>query len=309
MFFTAAVKNFFKKFVKSLHEMKKFVAVFCEICYTSTRKTLIAEDTFTKRTRIEEIALLIEKNGKMSLEELAKQFPDVSDMTLRRDLLELEKENKVIRVRGGAMSVLEVQKRSGEAYAQKSTINTDAKKVIAKKAVALIDDGVSLFLDGGTTALALAKEKGLFTLFNPAPAKEAARVCVKYADLITPNETELRILSGKEGIEEGCAELLNMGAGAVLATLGKDGSFCYGKTGAEKITIVDAGKAVDTTAAGDTYCGALAVKLAEGASVAEAARFASLCSGITVTRRGAQVSIPTRAEAEEMRKTLSRRGI
>ena len=158
MFFTAAVKNFFKKFVKSLHEMKKFVAVFCEICYTSTRKTLIAEDTFTKRTRIEEIALLIEKNGKMSLEELAKQFPDVSDMTLRRDLLELEKENKVIRVRGGAMSVLEVQKRSGEAYAQKSTINTDAKKVIAKKAVALIDDGVSLFLDGGTTALALAKE-------------------------------------------------------------------------------------------------------------------------------------------------------
>ena len=101
---------------------------------------------------------MIEKNGKMSLEELAVQFPDVSDMTLRRDLLELEKENKVIRVRGGAMSVLEVQKRSGEAYAQKSTINTDAKKVIAKKAVSLIDEGSSLFLDGGTTALYLAKE-------------------------------------------------------------------------------------------------------------------------------------------------------
>ena len=116
------------------------------------------EETFTKRTRIEEIALLIEKNGKMSLDELAKQFPDVSDMTLRRDLLELEKENKVIRIRGGAMSVLEVQKRSGEAYAQKSTINTDAKKVIAKKAVSLIDEGVSMFLDGGTTALQLAKE-------------------------------------------------------------------------------------------------------------------------------------------------------
>ena len=71
----------------------------------------------------------------MTLEELGEQFPDVSDMTLRRDLMELELQNKVIRVRGGAMSVLEVQKRSGEAYAQKSTINTDAKKVIAKKAV------------------------------------------------------------------------------------------------------------------------------------------------------------------------------
>ncbi len=137
--------------------MKIFVAFVCEICYTvCTNKK--REGTLTKRTRIEEIALLIEKNGKMSLEELGKQFPDVSDMTLRRDLLELEKENKVIRVRGGAMSVLEVQKRSGEAYAQKSTINTDAKKVIAKKASSLIDDGVSLFLDGGTTALALAKE-------------------------------------------------------------------------------------------------------------------------------------------------------
>ena len=94
----------------------------------------------------------------MSLEELAEQFPDVSDMTLRRDLLQLEKENKVIRVRGGAMSVLEVQKRSGEAYAQKTTINTDAKKAIAKKTAALIDEGVSLFLDGGTTAMYLAKE-------------------------------------------------------------------------------------------------------------------------------------------------------
>ena len=106
------------------------------------------EEKITKRTRIEEIALLIEKNGKMSLEELSEQFPEVSDMTLRRDLLELEKENKVIRVRGGAMSVLEVQKRSNEAYAQKSTINTDAKKVIAKKAVSLVDEGVSMFLSG-----------------------------------------------------------------------------------------------------------------------------------------------------------------
>ena len=72
-------------------------------------------DILTKRTRIEEIARTLEKNGKMSLEELGAQFPDVSDMTLRRDLLQLEQERRVIRVRGGAMSVLEVQKRSGEA--------------------------------------------------------------------------------------------------------------------------------------------------------------------------------------------------
>lgn len=116
------------------------------------------EGISTKQTRIEKIALLIEKNGKMSLDELSEQFPDVSDMTLRRDLTELEKENRIIRIRGGAMSVLEVQKRSGEVYAQKTTLNTDAKKIIAQKTVALIDEGISFFIDGGTTAMYLAKE-------------------------------------------------------------------------------------------------------------------------------------------------------
>lgn len=88
-----------------------------------------------KRKRIDEIALLVEKNGKMTLRELSAHFPNMSDMTLRRDLAQLEKENKIIRIRGGAMSVLEVQKRSGEAYTHKSTLNTDAKKAIAKKTV------------------------------------------------------------------------------------------------------------------------------------------------------------------------------
>jgi len=111
-----------------------------------------------KHSRTEEIAVLIEKNGKLTLRELSKIFPNVSDMTIRRDLMQLEKENRIIRIRGGAMSVMEVQKRSGEAYAQKSTLNTDAKKTIAKKTVSLIDEGVSLFLDGGTTSMYLAKE-------------------------------------------------------------------------------------------------------------------------------------------------------
>lgn len=159
-------------------------------------------------------------------------------------------------------------------------------------------------LPAAEAALRLAKARGLFTILNPAPAAEAACGCIKYVDLITPNETELAILSKKTGIEEGCRRLLEMGAGTVLATLGKDGSLCYGRDAAEKIAAVDAGKVVDTTAAGDTFCGALAVKLAEGRSVAEAARFASLCAGITVTRRGAQVSIPTRAEAEARARSL-----
>lgn len=111
-----------------------------------------------KQERIEEIAELIDKRGKLTLEQLLEAFPDISQMTLRRDLYQLESENRVIRIRGGAMSVKEVQKISGEEYTKKTTMNTDAKIVIAQKAAALIDEGASVFLDGGTTAMYLAKE-------------------------------------------------------------------------------------------------------------------------------------------------------
>ncbi len=111
-----------------------------------------------KRERIEEIAEILDKRGKMTLQQLEEVFPNVSQMTLRRDLFQLEEDGRIIRIRGGAMSVKEVQKVSGEAYTKKTTINTDAKIVIAQKAAALIDEGTCVFLDGGTTAMYLAKE-------------------------------------------------------------------------------------------------------------------------------------------------------
>ena len=111
-----------------------------------------------KRERIDKIASLIDKRGKLSLKQLTEYFPKVSQMTLRRDLFQLEEEGKVIRVRGGAMSVRDVQKTSGEPYTKKATIHTDEKIEIAQKAAALIDENASIFLDAGTTALYLAKE-------------------------------------------------------------------------------------------------------------------------------------------------------
>ena len=111
-----------------------------------------------KKARIVEIAELIDKRGKLSLAQLGEHFPNVSQMTLRRDLLTLEEDGKIIRVRGGAMSVKDVQKTSGEPYVKKTAIHTDEKIVIAEKAAALVDEGVSIFLDAGSTALYLAKE-------------------------------------------------------------------------------------------------------------------------------------------------------
>ena len=111
-----------------------------------------------KRDRITQIAALIDKRGKMSLKQLGEYFPQASQMTLRRDLLLLEQEGRVIRIRGGAMSVKDVQKTSGVPYTQKTTIHTDEKIQIAQKAASLIETGASFFLDAGTTALYLAKE-------------------------------------------------------------------------------------------------------------------------------------------------------
>ncbi len=111
-----------------------------------------------KRDRIAEIAELLDKRGKLSLKQLGDAFPNVSQMTLRRDLFQLEQDGKIIRVRGGAMSVHEVEKTSGSPYTKKTTMHTDEKIVIAQKAAGLIDEGAALFIDGGTTALYLAKE-------------------------------------------------------------------------------------------------------------------------------------------------------
>lgn len=111
-----------------------------------------------KNERIEEIANLLDQRGKLSLRELNTFFPNVSEMTLRRDLLYLEKKDRVVRIRGGAMSVNEIKKVSGEKYVQKTVIHTDEKREIAQKVVSLIEEDSCIFLDGGTTAMYFAKE-------------------------------------------------------------------------------------------------------------------------------------------------------
>ena len=111
-----------------------------------------------KRERIEELSELINKRGKLTLEQLEEYFPRVSQMTLRRDLFQLEEEGKIIRIRGGALSVKDVQKTSGEPYVKKTALHTDEKIAIAQKAAMLVDEGTSIFIDGGTTALYFAKE-------------------------------------------------------------------------------------------------------------------------------------------------------
>ena len=140
-------------------------------------------------------------------------------------------------------------------------------------------------------ALMRAKEKGMRVILNPAPANVDIKKYLPYVDIITPNETELEILGGKEA-------LLDLGIETVVTTLGADGYEIATAAHAEKYPCIKV-KAVDTTAAGDTASGGLAVKLASGKTVEEAMAFGSLAASIACTKRGAQMSVPSLKEVSE----------
>ena len=136
-----------------------------------------------------------------------------------------------------------------------------------------------------------AYEKHMLVVVNPAPIKHLKEEYYQYIDYLVPNEHELEALSGKTDILLGAKELLSRGAKNVLVTLGEKGSTLINK---EQYIKVEPHKvnAVDTTAAGDSYLGALVTKLSEGKEIKEAMEFASLCSSRTVTKKGAIVSLP-----------------
>ena len=107
--------------------------------------------------RREMINTYIQQKGEAKLNELEEVFPDVSSMTIRRDLAYLEDKGEIIRVRGGAKSIHSISGMKEEVYSLRAAENIEAKVKIAKKAVGLIESGRSIFLDSGTTVMCLAK--------------------------------------------------------------------------------------------------------------------------------------------------------
>lgn len=136
-----------------------------------------------------------------------------------------------------------------------------------------------------------AHEKHMLVVVNPAPIKELKEEYYQYIDYLVPNEHELEALSNKTDILLAAKELLSRGAKNVIVTLGEKGSLYINKDEYIKIEPHKV-NAVDTTAAGDSYLGALVTKLSEGKDIKEAMEFASKCSSLTVTKKGAIVSLP-----------------
>ncbi|WP_131109250.1 ribokinase [Pseudomonas sp. Sample_10] len=152
-------------------------------------------------------------------------------------------------------------------------------------------------------ALKRARELGKVVILNPAPASQPLPAdWYANIDYLIPNESEASALSGlavesRQSAEAAATRLIEMGAGKVIITLGAEGSlFADGKNCAH--FPAPAVKAIDTTAAGDTFVGGFAAALAGGQSEAEAIRFGQIAAALSVTRAGAQPSIPTLSDVQ-----------
>jgi ribokinase len=160
-------------------------------------------------------------------------------------------------------------------------------------------------LETVTYAIALAREVGTRVILNPAPVRHTDPLpdaLLRQVDVLTPNEHEAASLLGRaspHGMDWTWAaeQLRAKGVGTVLITLGAEGCLAASAEGSFHLPAQPV-PVVDTTAAGDCFTGALAVALGEGKDLEAAARFASYAAALSVTRMGAQPSLPMRAEVE-----------
>ncbi|MBK0063387.1 MULTISPECIES: ribokinase [unclassified Acinetobacter] len=159
-------------------------------------------------------------------------------------------------------------------------------------------------LDSIMTAANIAHDAGVKIILNPAPAQPLSPDLLKIIDFITPNETEAEILTGIKiqnlsDVQKAAQILHGYGIKTVVITLGAQGVW-LSEIDQGQLIPAFAVDAIDSIAAGDTFNGAFATALLEGKSNKDAAQFANAAAAITVTRYGAQSSIPYRTEIETL---------
>jgi ribokinase len=153
-----------------------------------------------------------------------------------------------------------------------------------------------------------AKRRGVKTILNPAPVCSLTDDLLALVDLLTPNEVEAEALSGVpvrdvETAREAAERLLARGAGRVIVTLGGQGALACDENAVLHFPAFPV-EVVDTTAAGDAFNGALAVGIAAGGNLEQAIPLAAAAAALTCTKRGAQDSLPARAEVERFLQAL-----
>ena len=191
---------------------------------------------------------------------------------------------------------------SGATYELAASDAEAMRKVVRGAQYALFQ--LETPLDTVAAALKLAREEGLRTILDPAPAQPLPAGLLAEVDILTPNESEALMLLGRAPGRIPAADfagiasaLRALGPRTVILKLGDQGCFYCDPDGYWRLPAFQV-EARDATAAGDTFNAALAVALAEGQGTDRAVRFASAAAAISVTRLGAQASAPARVEVE-----------
>jgi ribokinase len=175
-----------------------------------------------------------------------------------------------------------------------------------EKAIDLVQEGdivllqLEIPIETVNKTIKFCSEKGAKVILNPAPAQKLDESYFKYLTMITPNETESEILTGIKVIDLATAKLAandfhSKGILEVIITLGSKGAF-YSNNDKQVLVPSPTVIAVDSTAAGDVFNGALCVAISEGQAIESAIAFACKAASVSVTRMGAQASAPTREE-------------
>ncbi len=157
-------------------------------------------------------------------------------------------------------------------------------------------------IEASQRAAEIAKENSTIVILNPAPAREIPDTLLDLVDILTPNESETEILSGisattgKEA-KEAARILMDKGVETVILTLGSRGSLLLTAT-VESFFPANQVDVVDTTAAGDAFCGALAASLANGSTIEEAVKTGNAAGALAVTKLGAEPSLPKKADLD-----------
>ncbi|PWG00659.1 ribokinase [Levilactobacillus bambusae] len=185
---------------------------------------------------------------------------------------------------------------------------TETEVSAAEQTIAASDFLITQFetpQETAKVAFETAKKNGVVTILNPAPATTIDSELLSLTDLVIPNETESALLTGidvtdEASMDENAAKFREMGAKNLIITVGDKGAYYNTENAGHGFVPAFKVKAVDTTAAGDTFIGALSSQLNPDLSnVEEALTFAQRASSLTVQRLGAMPSIPTIAEVKE----------
>jgi ribokinase len=235
---------------------------------------------------------------------LAATGQDIAAATIRKQLseefdtsllaaMDLPTDRSTIMVDGGGENIIV----SGVACAQAFEPLKQTGLAMSIKAQDIVLMQGNLRADITAECLQLAKASGAMTLFNPSPLTPDSGPALSAADIVILNEGEVAQISGKANPLHAAYDLIARGAGTVIVTLGGRGCMIVGRTDGEAEHVVAPRvPVVDTSGAGDVFCGAVAGCLAQGIALRHAVRIASAAAGLSVGRPGTMDSCPSQQE-------------